>query len=1110
MSSQLEMQPVSFASPDFGRLGSRRLVLVQLVDIARLQSEVLPLPIDGGLIAVTGRGPKDSNGSGKTSWEAAVDLLGMSHAWQPRSPHIARHAVGLVLGPTDGAFKAHRAAQGFILGGFQAADKGRTQPLTVIARIDRASEQLRFRILDGLQFADGETHLERIEDAARLWEQAPKTPTYSAQAYLKEFLGGHSRSTGYLNTRGNLRSTGSSMFSSALTSLRPDDIAIDLLQMSGLVPLLEEERQRRAEAHGATGELDRARKQLAEYEVSAEKVLAEIAARRDALAAVEQAETARKLWLAGRTAEVAKRIAELTAEREARSASAEARELRDQLAAQRDEIARLEDDAGLQAALARTHDTLEELRRPWDEVNAVLAEARTDYGVTERALNKEGLQDRASRWTGRSLAVIRSDLADAKSRVDDLRESVGIARQHRKDAAKDLAAAEVGDTTEAVALLRAAGVHAVALGDAVEVTDEARKRLDPALSAWADAVVVAPPDRDRAVRTLADLPGTVLLAGEANALPEGVVAAPDGAASFLLALDTYTTSTPEGVVIGGLPHEVIGGFGHPQIGRQARVDQARSRLERADEALTLAADALGAAESRQRGLAEDLDAAEAAERVSSLTSQLNRERVARDAAEKTVDRMRPEWQEAERAHTRATEDLEDRTQRLATRKEEHLRTSQLWVKTVDEPDHASRQQARALDIDARLRMVARWTDAPLPSALDLEAPTPEDLARIDDAVQGLFEELATEGEAELSLSTWRRRANSRLEAGLRSVGIEAVDEHVEATADVPPRVVELARERLTLLDRSPDPVELPEVPSNGDDLPGSAHTKNFFTLVDALGDWLEPLALQDEAVEASTQRQLTVRRDNVDAAENAFNAQVSSAESNREGVIDLVEGRLEAIASAFRARVEVAEGRAADLLIERVEVDAGSTLRWRVTPRWARHAGDPPASYAEGNPNLAQEKLHTIHLILAAIVDGGPPGKVLVFDELAAGLGSSNFPDAVAALADAARKERITVLVTLQDTNYHAVTSHVDGVLFFRLRSNEQLLNDPTVVFQRGPDAALEVAEPIVVAGRERAWIPAVTDAAAWDASTPLVPDDLGGWPDDDPAAPGDAARFDW
>src|SRR5258707_9295668 len=64
-----------------GVIGTRQLIAAQTFDFARLTSHPVAV-IPSSFVAVTGRGPRDSNESGKTSFNAAVALLLGDPEWR--------------------------------------------------------------------------------------------------------------------------------------------------------------------------------------------------------------------------------------------------------------------------------------------------------------------------------------------------------------------------------------------------------------------------------------------------------------------------------------------------------------------------------------------------------------------------------------------------------------------------------------------------------------------------------------------------------------------------------------------------------------------------------------------------------------------------------------------------------------------------------------------------------------------------------------------------------------------------------------------------------------------------------------------------------------------
>lgn len=106
-----------------GIIGDRQLLCVQTFDIARHPSAAVGL-IPGCFVAVSGKGPTDSNESGKTSWLAAVSLLLGDPEWRMHSSGPASVA-DLLFEPQTAGIGAHGCAPattGYIAGLF--ADPG--------------------------------------------------------------------------------------------------------------------------------------------------------------------------------------------------------------------------------------------------------------------------------------------------------------------------------------------------------------------------------------------------------------------------------------------------------------------------------------------------------------------------------------------------------------------------------------------------------------------------------------------------------------------------------------------------------------------------------------------------------------------------------------------------------------------------------------------------------------------------------------------------------------------------------------------------------------------------------------------------------------------------
>lgn len=98
--------------------------------------------------------------------------------------------------------------------------------------------------------------------------------------------------------------------------------------------------------------------------------------------------------------------------------------------------------------------------------------------------------------------------------------------------------------------------------------------------------------------------------------------------------------------------------------------------------------------------------------------------------------------------------------------------------------------------------------------------------------------------------------------------------------------------------------------------------------------------------------------------------------------------------------------------------------------------------------NTAQEKLFSIHLVLAALLAAPDSrGRVLILDELADSLGSEHRREVLDAIATAAQQYGITILATCQDTIIIEAKSYCREILYFHYPSKSMPLNRPTRMF---------------------------------------------------------------
>lgn len=1076
--------------PDYGTLGNRRLVAVQTIEIGRLQSDVLPLPSGGGLVAVTGRGPVDSNQSGKTTFEAAVDLLCMSHAWQPRSGRTGAHAEGLILSP-DGTFRDHRADRAYILGAFRSPAPG-TPPLTVICRIERnADERLRFRLLDGIVFAEGDTHAQRIEDAARLWDARHGNQTYSATTYLKAVLGGHPRSAGYVNKRGNLNSPPITLFTSELSKVPPDRIALDLLQLSGLDELITSERARRAEAAAQTGELDKARRSFDEAEQRIQRALDAIERRHRAMTAVERASLARNTWVAVSAADTVRQLQVLAQDRQELSAGEDAVSLRAAVEDARHDFETLSDLDTLTSAADAADAAVEHLQPQWD-----VAEAAVD-GCRQKLTKLDGqiaevavLADQAS---GRTRTAIEADLTAAEVTVGEATEQRGVVRTEHTRAARQLELLKAGGGSQVAQQVRDAGVAVDVLGDVVEVDDDARGLWDTLLHPWRNSLVIPHAQLGRAHELLSGFPGTVLISGPpGDELPDGVAVAPPAAVRFLAALHAGARVDGSVVTVETPAHQVVGGFTQPQTGRAARLAAAQSAVDQARRDLETAERQVEDVQIRAGDLRREVAAAAATERRRELTDARRVVSTTLIDARRELEGLRPRWEEVQRAAAAAADTLARQQERLDAATKLLGSAESAYQVAVEDKLTVMVRSATSLDLPRRLARLAELTDAALPDTIDPLEPDPAAAALVVAAA----EQLAADAAATFGMDTvvvaetWRLRSRRELDDALQQLGITVKTDGKRRWAEVPDDVIDTVRiayqRRIDLIDAAETAGQ-----AESDGGPASRLNESFHRLAQTLVEWLEPLVEQDRVHRTRLETQFTDEQEKLEAQEQTHRAQLAAAETVTASVQNLVEAELDRIGLAFARRVAASDGTAAELRVSRVDpASETQELRWNVTPAWARHPSDPPTAYTDGNPNTAQEKLKAVQLILSGFAPDGPDGRVLLLDELAAGLGEHHFEEVLTTLADTAGREGLTILATIQDTHIDQVVDHASSVLFFRYRSTRELLNDTTSVLAKGPDALLTDLTGTLAAGRAIGWTPVLDDKAAWDGVSALTPDD--------------------
>ncbi len=1036
-----------------GIVGSRRLVAVQMIDIGRLPAAPVYLATNS-LVAVTGRGPTDSNESSKTVFFGAVSLLLDDPGWNLQASQAGQLAAKMLFDPPNAPKGTTMAADhGYVVGVF-AGDDDRlvTEPLTVWLRINRSGDPyIAVRHRAGRHLADHATQQAASEDGDRIWADLKVGGTLGSQTFGRRLYGDGARCLSYVATRGGKpEQRDRTLLGSDVSQLSPERIAEELIALGGLKPRFDDEREHRAaylRHHKATVEL--AGKVQEARETHAEYAAAAAAARQldeDLSAAVEL----RRRAIAQATVETLEKVRDDQA-RHMRLAedAAKAADAHEQA---RDRLAELSPDRidTEHAAATEAYTKAEEAATAADRVVTLLA--RKIDGEQDRLAE---LRTAAGAWDGTPPEHARANADEAEGVLAAAERALAVEDAHARNAERHLEQVRDGDASPTVSALRAAGVDAVLLADAVEFADDVRQRWETLLYPFRDAVAVPPEQADRASDVAPA--GTLILAAD-GPLPDGVHAAPAGAAGFLVALDATGDGGAAHATLFDGAATIIGGHAEPWTGRQARERAAEAAAEQAqareaearqarDEAAASAAAAETAAEAAEAHVAAGvLDGeigrlrGDLADRRAELADRLGEKKAA-------LSRLSDAQSNKDRAEERIAV-LESEVERLSTAHQEAQREQ--------------REQRKA----AAGRGLHEWAER-LRNVCGADPDPDSDIHPLDvDAdVLKQVEAAALEilGDEDRAASSLRQAASEALMANVLGNGLsvrvttqprqahQATRHEVAAPADVPDHVTD-ATERFVRA-RGIDGDVFSSAP---------AYDDAFATLVEAVRATVADRVETADANLAQAEHRVGDLGQRLEAAEDELDQKRRQLDNVMSSLEQLASERLRQVSDGFD-RINVRDGGwAADLKIEHDrpaldgDADAAAEWVWRATPRWARQGPGADGTVTkvayDRDANTAQYKLHTVQLVLAALTAHTQPhGSVLVLDELGNDLGADHRERVVKALARAAEDSGITVLATVQDDLQPVAFRHAAEVVLLHYPDKSQYLNAPTKMLATDP-----------------------------------------------------------
>ncbi|MEH0828219.1 MULTISPECIES: hypothetical protein [unclassified Micromonospora] len=1031
------------AAPQLGLIGRRQLICVQTFNIARLTSHPVAL-IPGAFIAVTGRGPKDSNESGKTSFLAAVSLLLGDPEWRTGGTGAANVATLLFDAATAGdVATAHAAGEGYVVGVFAEPDDVAATAYTVWLKVSSRTPYVQVRHEPGVRLVVAKDDRERHEVAPETF-QSLGGQSLGGGEYPSILYGRTPRVLAYVATRGKVRSRPSLLKLDAGT-FTPEQIGDTLLSVTGRAALFENDAEVRRKLAATQARLEEV---LEDDKIKTER---EEAIRRQVTSRNRlryQTKQAMSLWRPFRSRQLLDTYARAaSAKAPLAETEADLAELRRTQQEQAREQARLRDVIALRR-------TAEEkaglLRKTDDEYDRALADdtrladriAEWETRIGEARLTAAGYDlslDGAPASAAEQVQIKATELAQARAE----QAKASTAFTEAEEALRQARAGRVGVAGAYIRTLDSLGITAVGLAEGTRLAPEGRGSWEARIAPWREAICVASGDLPDALEALRSFPGAIVISPDNRTIgapsdanrqvvervwPAGVLEAPAEANDLLHALASqdevaapvpYVTDPRTGV-------HTIGGFTSPIVGKEdicahfaQQLQQAKDRL---DEANRQVAARVIAAEQAEDTLAR----AEAAQLVDDLEPQIV-------AASKQLATHRGETLPQLRdARDTARDENAAAKQALANRDTELSNVANKIRKTKHDVEAKESELAR-LRVASRPddQVLAAWPWGTAQALAQLGWPTDAIDAA---AAERLVEEAAPPMQVPDGPPVERRPAAALARAAhAQLTAMVAVFGHDGEGAGPPGADLAAAASAYQNSQSSGE-----------EDSDGSL----FDTTIGAIETWLNGSADRDSTAEEQIQQQQAKR-----ALENEYVATqvqqlVDELAATQQAITQRAETRLDAISAALDQLNRAAGGLGADLQYS-VVPPGTPDADWvcQVTPRWRRNTAGRLLAY-DTVTNTAQEKLFSIHLVLAALLAAPEPcGRVLILDELGDSLGTEHRRDVLEAIAKVAKDHGITVLGTCQDSIMIEARSFCREILFFNYPSKSEALNRPTRMF---------------------------------------------------------------
>ncbi|HUY45022.1 MAG TPA: hypothetical protein VMV92_04770 [Streptosporangiaceae bacterium] len=987
---------------DLGIVADRHLVAVQTFDISRHTTHPVEI-VPGTFVALSGIGPDgDSNGSGKTSFQAAVSVLLGDPQWrlETNGGSFAREllfrsdAAGL-----SAADKATSATHGYIVGVFADPESPLDTAITVWVKISSTAPYLQARCTPGLHVADADGDEERALQADTLWQQLPRDQTISARHLAQKLYGEAPRCLSYLDT--SMRPSAPSLLSQEMTKMRPDEIGMALIALSGLSGQLEEENSARNKRIDIQAQYAEAEEKDKKERVSENAQLAAIEARDRARGLLSEAGEKWRLYAAWQYRDALNR--ERVAAEKVDALALRHKEALGEVSKGQQALARLGDGSGLtiresQARSARTDadEHMEGLQR-----RLAMEEARK----SERTEQRNTLLPAAEHWDGRTTQATAADLEVANGNHALAKVALQAADDSVSTAATALANARMGRGGAAgllvERLLAEPGILvAAAFADIIDVDDAARSQWEPMLHALRDAVVVPRAAAERARAALAGMPGAQVIVADSLDLAAPPVSAdgiryPSGLESLVSALQKRFVHrrVPTRADDDALGLSVLGDFLEPMVGRESLIRRAERELAAAEAKRITATSALQSAKANQTLADAWNKAAEAQARLTEIEEELK-------GLDRTIANVAGEIQPAKDARQSAREAHENALVELRTH-ESLVERHKQQLKTAEDHELGARGKLDEAIEDRMNIPVEVWS--------------------------GEFG--GTEEDAILLWEASRGGPNAQPQPGslLRQTG-EDLRQAIEAfAAGGGPRdsISAAYEDREFFADQKP-----------GKPVPFERVAGPLRTRLQGFADHDRATRARIQAVQAQREQALATLRDDLGISGDDLTKIQEMVEKTIESTLGLVSKALGPMTK-----------HGAELEIRNVRPEGAEPWRCEVIPRWRRSPSGSLVSYRE-IANGAQVKVFAIQLVLAAVVaDSRTKGRVLILDELGNSLGDVNRRDVLKALSEVAEHRQVTIFGTCQDSVLNDAADFFGELIWFTHATDTDAYNQPARVW---------------------------------------------------------------